>query len=696
MDTDRDDLMPHICEVSSRSSSGGSSGVGQTRCAASVLIALVFLAIAQTACAGGAAAGDDHRKAIVMGRMAAPGETDGFRTHAQRARMTFLRLVGNLDNDPARGWTCEMEWDVKVRLGLNPTNTSSEALFNYIGQHHLGYRIAMNCGPGGQGLAYWDSAVANGILPFAPPCLFTDGRDAIGLRAAVGVAGGVTVNVGQSAPSIEFFEAVPDWATPPTYEDTAQSWANQGLAAKFARLLDAHPEYNIWDGREHLRQAGSFWAGGWTEANGYGRVNERAVVGKLLPGPPVNFLVLKSHHRDKVGFSWCNFRQSDFAATVIARGDGRVIYEGAGTNLIWTSDVDGDETFRYWSKNRAGEISRMESYQRRTVTGLSCRINQTCLVLGARAGEELLARDLCQRFEQVAPNWVCETVSRSGIATLDPHTGLPNGPLVAVLPDFPAMVSYAISNRYRLILAPVVYPERDLYGYKSEWDRATAAGVLVVLPHHNTLSISRDPKARRLSPPRLFSAVTVGVGTLTNRLSFGPGLEFFDSPAPRGPGVMTQATQMDAAGVVAGKLAQVLDANPRYNLWDARQHLRQSASNYRTGWIEDGGYGRPPEQPAKIVELDLAPPLEIQAARSAGGDSVGFSWQNFLQTGFAETVIQRQNGRTIYHGAGTNYVWRSDVNGEEVFRFFTRDKAGRLSRPEAYTVVRVENLHRSQ
>ena len=52
--------------------------------------------------------------------------------------MTFLRWVGNLENDPAKGWTCDMEWDLKVRFGMNPTNTSAETLFNYIGQHHLG------------------------------------------------------------------------------------------------------------------------------------------------------------------------------------------------------------------------------------------------------------------------------------------------------------------------------------------------------------------------------------------------------------------------------------------------------------------------------------------------------------------------------------------------------------------------------
>ena len=75
------------------------------------------------------------------------------------------------------------------------------------------------------------------------------------------------------------------------------------MAAKFARILDAHPNYNIWDARQHLRQAGNFWTNGWSEKNGYGRVNATAVVGKLRPGPPVEFYARKSRNRREVIFT---------------------------------------------------------------------------------------------------------------------------------------------------------------------------------------------------------------------------------------------------------------------------------------------------------------------------------------------------------------------------------------------------------
>ena len=239
-------------------------------------------------------------------------------SHPERARMTFLRWVGNLKNDPAKGWTCDTEYDLKVRFGMDPNKTSAETLFNYIGQHHLGYRIAMNCGPSGQIAGYWRCAVDNGIMPFAPHGNNLRVRldDPVGIHVAVSVGGGTTVSVNSYGPSLEFIEAVLEWGPHPTYEDPAQSWANQGLAAKFAHVLDAHPEFNIWDAREYLRQAASFWPTGWTETNGYGRVNEHAVVGKLLPGPPVDFQVVRSHDRHQVLFDWQNFEQTDFAATV--------------------------------------------------------------------------------------------------------------------------------------------------------------------------------------------------------------------------------------------------------------------------------------------------------------------------------------------------------------------------------------------
>jgi hypothetical protein len=634
-----------------------------------------------------------QRKALVLGsavRFAGEGPT-----HPEGAKSNFLKLVGNPRNDPRKGWTCDLSWDLMLRLGMNPTNTAPETLFRYIGQHRLGYRIVINNGASGNTLPFWGLAVDNGMMPFAPQGYNALGvrlDDSIGLKTAVSVAGGRTENLTTYGPSVEVFDALPLWASSTPFEDAVQSWANQATAAKFARILDAHPNYNIWDARQHLRQAGNFWTNGWTETNGYGRVNENAVVGKLLPGPPVEFYARKSRNRRQVIFTWRNFLQTDFAATVIARKDGRILYEGRGTNFVWTSDVDGDATFLYWSKNRAGEKSRMESYQTRTITGLNSRLNQTCLVLGAPDRENQINAVLQNRFQQVATNWVCDIVYRSGNSFYDKRTNFPQGAIVAVLPGFSAMVDYAISNNYRIVIAPASQADNDLYQYKKDWDRATDAGVLVVLPHFVPLAKALALATRTLSPPRLFSGVTVGVGMTNDLRSFGPGLEFVDTAVVRG--ALQEPAQYQAA-TVAGKLAQVLDANPSYNLWDARQHLRQSASGYADGWREDAGFGRPPETPASFPALDIAPPLDIEVARAPDGKSVTFSWMNFRQTSLAETVIIRGNGQTIYHGVGTNFTWRSDVDGRETFQFYSKDKSGRLSRGEACTVFMIVDLRRN-
>jgi hypothetical protein len=497
----------------------------------------------------------------------------------------------------------------------------------------------------------------------------------------------VTANTTSSGPGVEFIDALPNG-------DAAQSWANQVVAAKFARVLDDHPRYNIWDARQHLRQAASNWEQGWNERTGYGRVDLSRRVDKLMSAPPVEFrtTTLDSGHR--VLFTWRNFLQSDFAATVIAHRDGRVIYEGADTNFVWRSDVNGDETFVYYSKNKSGDQSRIESYQRRIVTNLYAGVLHEALVLGAPPSDDALNLRLAQAFHNVNTNWIVRVLFRKGDPAYDNFPITPGGQIVGVLPDVEAMIAFAIQDDYRILLSPVTQTEGDLFRYKEQWDRAAASGLLVVLPHHYALT-RRRPEARRTSPPRLFSAITVGAGNTTNELSFGPGLECYDAPAEPvviGGGLLTQ---MDAAAVVAAKLGRILDENPGYNSWDARQHLRQTCNTYAAGWVEDGGFGRPAARPVRLGALDPAPPVDIRAKVADDGKSATFEWQNFLQTSFKETVVQNDEGKTLYAGRGTNFVWKSNVDGEAAFRVLSRDKAGKLSRAEPFTIIRLSGLKKN-
>jgi hypothetical protein len=637
---------------------------------------------------------NNQRKALVLGRGLPLKEANGGSTHPQGAKDTFLKLVGNPGNKTKKGWTCDLSYDLMLRLGMNPRTTSYETLFRYIGAHHLGYRIVINNSVAGESMPFWDVAIDNGMMPFAPHFNNAHARveDPMGIKAASGVGGGSKVNVYSYGPSLEFHDALPMWLTRQNFEDAAESWANQAVAAKFAKILDAHPRYNIWDARQHLRQAGSHYAPGWTEEEGFGRVDEKAAVTTLLPGSPVEFWSPKSHSNRQVLFSWRNFQQSDFAATVIARNDGRIIYEGTGTNYVWTSDLDGEETFKYWSKNKAGVTSRLESFNSRTVKGLYHLTNQTCLILGAPAADDTLNRQMYDHFARALPAWVCDIVYQPGNKAYDSITNFPADRTVAVLADYPAMVSYAIEKKYRMIVVAASQVDKsDLYAFKKDWDRAVASGVAVILPHHYAGVPQQFATAHRERPPRLFSAMVTGAGFEANMGTYGPGLEFFDHPSSSN--VWSAATLPNgAAALLSVKLAKVMDANPGYNIWDARQHLRQSANHYASGWNEKGGYGQPPLEPEKITELDIAPPLEIQTLKSEDGRSITFSWENFPQSSFAETLIQKQDGTILYHGTGTNFVWKSDVTGEETFYFHSKSKSGRLSNSEAYTVITVKDL----
>src|SRR5262245_32705056 len=97
-------------------------------------------AVLIVACASGvlAAPAAGQRKAIIMGS----GNLDPKvppTTHAETAGRNFLRLVGNPENLPGNGWTLDFSLDLMARLGMNPTNTSMETLYEYLGKHNLGY-----------------------------------------------------------------------------------------------------------------------------------------------------------------------------------------------------------------------------------------------------------------------------------------------------------------------------------------------------------------------------------------------------------------------------------------------------------------------------------------------------------------------------------------------------------------------------
>src|SRR4051812_29892083 len=75
-----------------------------------------------------------QRKALALGRGFPQTEAGGGPTHPQGAKDNFLKLMGNPKNDPKKNWTCDLSYDLMLKLGMDPKTTSYEKLFEYMGK----------------------------------------------------------------------------------------------------------------------------------------------------------------------------------------------------------------------------------------------------------------------------------------------------------------------------------------------------------------------------------------------------------------------------------------------------------------------------------------------------------------------------------------------------------------------------------
>jgi len=147
--------------------------------------------------------------------------------------------------------------------------------------------------------------------------------------------------------------------------------------------------------------------------------------------------------------------------------------------------------------------------------------------------------------------------------------------------------------------------------------------------------------------------------------SHGAGLE-----------IQTDDSSTSAATArVAGVIAQILVDNPTWNFHDARQAIRQTCSNYSTGWVKETGYGTMDKTAAKAVtSLEPMSPTRISVSNSS--NVLTLSWVNPKDSANASTVISiydeepasdvepvgfydstgTSDTETIYGKAGTYYI----------------------------------------
>jgi phage gp36-like protein len=241
---------------------------------------------------------------------------------------------------------------------------------------------------------------------------------------------------------------------------------------------------------------------------------------------------------------------------------------------------------------------------------------------------------------------------------------------------------YLIANNYLIAVEPVSAAFSDKFNI----DQMHDAGIYIVAGHDaDDNNRYADPITYPQAPPYLYSAITCGWGEAYNTMSWGPGLELFDFLSD-----WLIIGESIAVGVVASKLAAIIDAHPEYNYYDARQHLRQICSLYPL-WTEADGFGRP-DITKNINTLDLGIPTEIIATKSLDNLSVILSWVDFKTTRWMKTRVTSDSGEIVYEGSFQSCRWFSDIVGSKTFTIQSVDVDGNLSAALACAKITVIGL----
>ncbi len=192
----------------------------------------------------------------------------------------------------------------------------------------------------------------------------------------------------------------------------------------------------------------------------------------------------------------------------------------------------------------------------------------------------------------------------------------------------------------------------------------------------------------------LISAIGAG-NNAGNQKSYGAGLEYYLNCEAYGCDV----AESWATAIIGGMIGKLMTNHPTWNFHDARQALRQSASNWATGWIADGGFGAVDYDVANaIADEDLLCMSPFYQEITVNASSVDFVWVNSPQGIFNKTVIARfdsEPGRTdtptadeiIYEGTDESFNYKYYGNaGTFWFVFYSVNDEGNYSRIESYDV----------
>lgn len=195
---------------------------------------------------------------------------------------------------------------------------------------------------------------------------------------------------------------------------------------------------------------------------------------------------------------------------------------------------------------------------------------------------------------------------------------------------------------------------------------------------------------------RLDIVSAVGAGNNAgNQCSYGDGLEFYLNCEDYGISV----AESWATAVVGGMIAKLLENHATWNFHDARQALRQNASNWNTGWIADGGFGALTEDSYTnanaMQDSELLSMSPLRKEITINGLDVEMSWKNSPQSNFSKTTIVKystepdrdttpDDGIVVYENTGESYTYTNTIPGHYWFVFHTKDSNGNYSKTESF------------
>jgi len=249
----------------------------------------------------------------------------------------------------------------------------------------------------------------------------------------------------------------------------------------------------------------------------------------------------------------------------------------------------------------------------------------------------------------------------------------PSGWSCDVLSDGSTTVNDIIGS-YDLVIRSMT----GVWGRKSDWDKLVDNNIPVVHTHGSN---SND---KLVNPPRLFSAITVGGedpddNDLDDETSYGNGLEI-DAIAHDG-----STAQSYTAPTIAAALVKAYENTN--NWWDARALIRQSASNYQSGWTPETGFGYYRSGDSIESNVELQPPLDIVV------DSNGAEWINFETSNWKNTVITiKSTGQVLYRGKETVFKFSTIYKATFTLEFYSEDDNGNLSSSKDYLASTSSNL----